>query len=110
MTNPFESASTQQAKKIPVEYHNERIIAETGENYRLTWPDGRWLIMEYKEDHSKTMASSDADSRHITPSLWMVDSTSGGPAWINREQLQVLGELIKRKEQEYNHSNKQQRA
>jgi hypothetical protein len=100
MTNPFESSATQRTKNLTLEYHNNAITVESGENYRLTWPDGRWLIMNCQEDYSKTQASTDADTRHIIPCQWTVESTSGGPDWINREQLQVVGELIGRKEKE----------
>ena len=100
MTNPFESAAVQNAKKFTLEYHNESIRIETGNNYRLTWPDGRWLTMECKDDYSKTQASSDEDVRQITSCQWTITETSGGPDWINREQLQVVGELILRKEPE----------
>jgi hypothetical protein len=104
MTNPFENSTTQRAKNFTVEYHNNSIKVEIGDNHRLTWPDGRWLLMNCQEDYSKTQASTDADTRQIAPYQWVVDSTSGGPDWINREQLQVVGELISRKEQESDRS------
>jgi hypothetical protein len=100
MTNPFETLTTQNAKKFTLEYHNESIRIETGSHYRLTWPDGRWLTMECKDDYSKTQASSDASTRQIIPNQWTIIEISGGPDWINREQLQVVGELIVRKEPE----------
>ncbi|MEP6749130.1 MAG: hypothetical protein ABJB86_15460 [Bacteroidota bacterium] len=100
MTNPFENSTVQNAKKFTVEYHNESIRIEKGSHYRLTWHDGRWLTIECKDDYSKTQASSDEGVRQIIPSKWTVIETSGGPDWINREQLQVVGELILRKEPE----------
>jgi hypothetical protein len=87
-------------KNFSVVYHNNSIKVETVDGYRLVFPDDRWLIMDLKEDFSKTVASSDADTRQQTPTQWVITSTSGGPDWINREQLQVIGELISRKVQE----------
>jgi hypothetical protein len=87
-------------KHFSIGYHNDNIKVETGDDYRLIFPDGRWLVMDLKEDFSKTIASSDPDIRQHTPTHWVITSTSGGPEWINREQLQVMGELISRKVQE----------
>ena len=69
------------------------LLAENGE-YKLTFPDGRWITMEQKEDFSQTVASSDEDSRQNIPTHWIVLRTSGKPDWVNREQVQVLGELV----------------
>ncbi|MEO6314383.1 MAG: hypothetical protein ABIU63_09735 [Chitinophagaceae bacterium] len=101
MTNPFESASEQRSKKFTVVYHNEKIDVQAGEHYRLTWPDGRWLVMDCKDDYSKTPASSDAEARQVISCIWVIETSSGGPDWVNREQLQVIGELLKRREQEW---------
>jgi hypothetical protein len=87
-------------KNFSIAYHNDSIKVEAGDSYRLVFPDGRWLIMDFKEDYSKTVASSDADIRQHTPTQWVITSTSGGPDWINRAQLQVMGELINRKVRE----------
>lgn len=87
-------------KHFSIVYHNDTIKVETGNSYKLIFPDDRWLIMDCKEDYSKTIASSDADTRQQIPSEWVITSTSGGPDWLNREQLQVLGELVNRKVQE----------
>ena len=107
MTNPFEPSTTQQTKNFSIEYHNDSIKVESNGGYRLTWPDKRWLLIKCLEDYSKTQASTDEATRQITPCQWTIESTSGGPDWINREQLQVVGELINRKEQEYSRNKDQ---
>ncbi len=92
-------------KKFSISYHNESIAVEQDEHFRLIFPGNRWLTIKNQEDFSKTIASSDEATRQNIPSEWVVVSTSGGPDWVNREQLQVLGELINRKaaEQEAKH-------
>jgi hypothetical protein len=104
MTNPFETSAPQGTKNFTLEYHHDSIKVATGDNYQLTWPDGRWLKIHCQEDYSKTEASSDAGTRQMVSSQWVIDATSGGPDWVNREQLQVIGELINRKEQEFDRS------
>ncbi|GAC1597042.1 MAG: hypothetical protein NVS3B8_09940 [Chitinophagaceae bacterium] len=94
-------------KNFSIYYHNESIKVETGNYYRLIFPGGRWLMINCQEDYSKTVASSDEDTRQSIPSEWVVVSTSGGPDWVNREQLQVLGELLIRKIQEHENQKEQ---
>ena len=97
-------------EKFSIEYHNEPISIEpTGiapiEKYRLTYGDGRWLVMDKRPDDTKTVATFNANISYSTASVWAVESKSEGPDWINTEQLQVIGELIARKEQELENNN-----
>lgn len=86
-------------KNFSVAYHNDTIRVEGDEQYRLTFPDDRWLDVKLQADYSRVVASSDSDTRQTAPEEWVILSTSGGPDWINREQIQVIGELISRKEE-----------
>ena len=97
-------------EKFSIEYHNEliRIAAhgiESVEKYRLSYDDGRWLIMDKRPDDTKTVATFNANISYSTASVWAVESKSEGPDWVNTEQLQVIGELITRKEQELENNN-----
>jgi hypothetical protein len=76
-------------KTFEIEYHDEiiRVLAE--DNYTLSYPDGRWLILEKKSDDAP---------------VWLVKNKSKGPDWMNREQAQVIGELLHRKEMELENS------
>jgi len=97
-------------EKFSIEYHNELIrIASHGiesvEKYRLSYDDGRWLIMDKRPDDTKTVATFNANISYSTATVWAVESKSEGPDWVNTEQLQVIGELITRKEQELENNN-----
>ncbi|MEP6727454.1 MAG: hypothetical protein ABJC98_16665 [Bacteroidota bacterium] len=97
-------------EKFSIEYHNEPISIEPMgieqiEKYRLTYGDGRWLVMDKRPDDTKTVATFNANISYSTASVWAVESKSEGPDWINTEQLQVIGELIARKEQEMENKN-----
>ena len=97
-------------EKFSIEYHNEliRITApetESVEKYRLSYDDGRWLMMSKRPDDTKTVATFNANISYSTATVWTVESKSEGPDWVNTEQLQVIGELIARKEQELENSH-----
>lgn len=83
-------------KHFTIEFHSQAIQVEQNGEIKLIFPDGRWLTMEKREDYSQTVASSDEDSRQSIPTHWAVLRTSGKPDWVNREQVQVLGELVTR--------------
>ena len=92
-------------KHFNVEYHNDNIQVSpveglANEQYRLDYPDGRWLIMGKRPDDTKTVATYNENISYSTATVWAIESKAGGPDWVNTEQLQVIGELIARKEQE----------
>ena len=92
-------------ENFSIEYHNELIRVEsigmeTTEKYRLTYEDGRWLTMDKRPDDTKTVATFNANVSYSTATVWVVESKSEGPDWINMEQLQVVGEIITRKAHE----------
>jgi hypothetical protein len=78
---------------------------ESIEKYRLSYDDGRWLVMDKRPDDTKTVATFNANISYSTATVWAVESKSEGPDWVNTEQLQVIGELIARKEQELENNN-----
>jgi len=93
-------------EKFSIEYHNELISVtplgiESIEKYRLSYQDGRWLIMDKRPDDTKTVATFNANISYSTATVWAIESKSEGPDWINTEQLQVIGEIIARKAQEH---------
>jgi len=92
-------------KSFSIEYHNEVIAVEpieaaANEQYRLGYKDGRWLIMGKRPDDTKTVATYNENISYSTATVWAVENKSEGPDWINPEQLQVIGELVSRKERE----------
>lgn len=93
-------------ENFSIDYHNEHISVsdmhiESLEKFRLSYPDGRWLVMEKRPDDSKTVATFNANISYSTATVWAIESKSEGPDWINAEQLQVIGEIIARKAQEH---------
>ena len=92
-----------------IEYHNQvikvlPIEGESTDKYKLTYQDGRWLTMDKKPDDSKTVATFNANISYSTSMVWAIEDKSEGPDWVNAEQLQVIGEIITRKAQEFQHT------
>lgn len=99
-------------KTFSIEYHNELIRiepieadSESNEKYKLTYPDDRWLIMDKRPDDTKTVATFNANISYSTATVWAIENKSEGPDWINTEQLQVIGEMIARRQQELERTN-----
>ena len=99
-------------KTFNIEYHNEQIRiepieadSESSEKYRLDYNDGRWLVMDKRPDDTKTVATFNANISYSTATVWAIEKKSEGPDWINAEQLQVIGEMISRKQQEFERTN-----
>ena len=96
-------------KSFSIEYHNELISIEpveaaSNEQYRLNYNEGRWLVMGKRPDDTKTVATYNENISYSTATVWAVENKSEGPDWINPEQLQVIGELVTRKEKEMSSS------
>jgi hypothetical protein len=87
-------------KTFEIEYHDEVIRVSVEDNYKLSYPDGRWLILKKRSDDTGVVSSFNDNTSYSTASVWAVESKSEGPDWVNREQLQVIGELVVRKELE----------
>ena len=84
-------------KAFDIEYHNQQIQVSGEQNYKLTYPDGRWLVIEKQSGDTGTVSIFNDNAKYGTTSMWVVQSKSEGPDWVNREQLQVIGELVVRK-------------
>jgi hypothetical protein len=94
--------------RFNIEYHHDQISIEpvnetSNEQYRLSYHDGRWLVMGKRPDDTKTVATFNDNISYSTATVWAIEQKSEGPDWINMEQLQVIGEMIQRRAQE-NHS------
>lgn len=92
-------------RSFSLSFHNENIRIEAVDNvsnkqYQLRYADGRWLVMGKRPDDTKTVATYNENISYSTASVWAIESKSEEPDWINMEQLQVIGELIQRKEKE----------
>ncbi len=92
-------------KAFDIEYHNEVIQVSAGNHYKLSYPDDRWLVIQKQTGDTGTVSLFNDNTNYATTSMWVVQSKSEGPDWINREQLQVIGELVVRKEKEAEHDN-----
>jgi hypothetical protein len=80
-------------------YQDETVQVQTGNHYRLQFPDGRWLVIEKYPDDTSTTAVENANISYSYRFIWVIEEPTGHPDWINDEQLQVIGELVLRKEQ-----------
>jgi hypothetical protein len=87
-------------KKFSIHYLDQTIGVETGDHYQLYFPDGRQLAIQKYPDDTQTTPVENGNISYSNAFVWVIENKSIGPAWLNHEQLQVLGELIKRKEQE----------
>lgn len=85
-------------------YRNQVIKVVPGKSYRLIFPDGRWLLIGRYPDDTHTTAVDNANISYSTAFVWVIEDKTGGPDWLNPEQVQVLGELIHRKETEHGKS------
>lgn len=97
-------------KTFEIEYHNEVIRVSAADGYKLSYPDGRWLILEKRSDDTGIVSIFNDNTSYGATSVWAVKSKSEGPDWVNREQLQVIGELVVRKEMELENSAPAARA
>lgn len=79
-------------------YHDQTINVTAGRHYRLNFPDGRWLALGRYPDDTQTTSVENANISYSLAFVWVVEDKSAGPEWLNNEQVQVLGELVKRKE------------
>jgi len=87
-------------KKFTVHYLNQAIEVERRDDYQLRFPDGPQMTIQKYPDDTQTTPVENGNISYSTAFVWVVENKSPGPIWLNNEQLQVLGELIKRKEQE----------
>jgi hypothetical protein len=87
-------------KTFEIEYHNETVRVSAEDNYKLSYSDGRWLVLEKRSDDTGTVSIFNDSTSYGATSVWAIQSKSEGPDWVNREQLQVIGELLVRKEKE----------
>jgi len=92
-------------KAFDIEYHDQRIQVNAENNYKLTYPDDRWLVIEKQSGDTGTVSIFNDNTNYGTTSMWVIQSKSEGPDWVNREQLQVIGELVVRKEKELENEN-----
>ena len=97
-------------KTFEIEYHDEVIRVSAEDNYKLSYPDGRWLILGRRSDDTGVVSTFNDNTNYGTTSLWALESKSEGPDWVNREQLQVIGELVVRKEMDLENSTPAARA
>jgi hypothetical protein len=81
-------------------YQDQVIKVTPDSHYRLTFPDGRWLLVGRHPDDTRTTSVENANISYSMAFVWVVEDASAGPNWLNHEQVQVIGELIKRKETE----------
>ena len=85
-------------KTFEIEYHNETIRVAAEGNYKLSYPDGRWLILGKQLDDTGTVSIFNDNINYGAASVWTIQDKSEGPDWVNKEQAQVIGELVLRKE------------
>ena len=85
-------------KTFEIEYHNEIIRVAADGNYKLSYPDGRWLILEKQLDETGTVSIFNDNINYDVAPVWTIQDKSEGPDWVNKEQAQVIGELALRKE------------
>lgn len=87
-------------KTFEIEYHGETITITPGDGYKLSYADGRWLTIKQQSDDTGVVSIFNDNIDYRTAAVWVIDKKSEGPDWMNREQLQVIGELVSRKEKE----------
>ena len=97
-------------KTFNIEYHHDIITitpmeSELNDKYRLDYTDGRWMIIDKRPDDTKTVATFNANISYSTATVWVAENKSEGPDWLNSEQLQVIAEIMLRKEQELGNSD-----
>jgi len=85
-------------KTFEIEYHNETIRVTAEGNYKLSYPDGRWLILGKQMDDTGTVSIFNDNINYDVAPVWTIQDKSEGPDWVNKEQAQVIGELVLRKE------------
>lgn len=87
-------------KKFSIHYLDQTIWVETGDPYQLHFPDGRQLGIRQYPDDTQTTPVENGNISYSNAFVWVIENKSPGPLWLNNEQLQVLGDLIKEKELE----------
>jgi hypothetical protein len=93
------------ANDFEIMYHDEVISVNSRNNYRLSFPGNRWLTIHCYPDDTQTTPVENANISYSLASVWVVEEKSPGPDFLTNEEVQVIGELIKRKEIELNNAD-----
>ncbi|MEP6746313.1 MAG: hypothetical protein ABJB86_01235 [Bacteroidota bacterium] len=89
-------------KDFEICYHDQVVTIHAGDNYRLTFPDGRWVLIHCYPDDTQTTSVDNANISYSLASVWVIEDKAPGAGFLTTEEIQVVGELIKRKEAELN--------
>jgi hypothetical protein len=81
-----------------ITYNGQVIKIQSGNTYGVHFPDGRWLSVNRYPDDTKTVPVENENISYSLAFVWVVEDKSPGPGWLSNEQVQVIGELIRRKE------------
>jgi len=87
-------------EKFRIYYQGQAIEVEKDTHYRLYFPDGSQLLMRQYPDDTSTTPVENYNISYSNSLIWAIEDKTEAPAWIDYKQLQVLGDLLKRKEED----------
>ncbi len=87
-------------KKFTIHYLNQSIEVQKAENYQLRFANGEQLNIQKYPDDTQTTPVENYNISYSNAFVWVVENPSAGSKLIDKKQLQELGELIRKIEQE----------
>jgi len=86
-------------KTFTVQYLAQLIEVQKKVNYQLRFPDGRQLVIQKYPDDTQTTPVENYNISYSNAFVWVIEDGAAGTKAITHDQLQALGELIRKKEQ-----------
>ena len=87
-------------KKFTVQYSDQSIEVQKEEYYQLRFANGEQLSIQKYPDDTQTTPVENYNLSYSNAFVWVIENKAAGTKQISNEQLQELGELIRRTEQQ----------
>ena len=86
-------------KTFTVQYLDQLIEVQKQANYQLRFADGQRLTIQKYPDDTQTTPVENYNISYSNAFVWVIEDGAAGIKAITHDQLQALGELIRKKEQ-----------
>jgi hypothetical protein len=83
-----------------IQYKDVTIEVTAAEHYHIVFPDGKWMNLQKYPDDTKTMPVENENISYSYAFVWVVENQSQETNWLSEEEVQAIGEIIRKKDQE----------
>ena len=91
-------------KNFSLAFRTEIITVSVDKHYRLGFPGGKWMVIQKYPNDAKTTPVSNENISYSTTFVWRIESQSPATSWLSESDLQELGELVRKKDQQLENS------